>query len=695
MKKILITFICLLMLFSCKAQVEDYIPSVVRITAQKDFGEDIGAGMIIGQKGQEVFILTAWHVVHESSKSQVLIYREKEKHSAELIKKHEKLDLAILRIKTQNKLDLQAFYPAEENLFEREKLVTSVGHPAGGFWKINSLNKIQEKSLYEEERQFAITPQAIVGGCSGGPVFVENGAWLGMITETSMIEGKCVKGIAIQKWIRENNIPSQYLYFPNPDMVFIKGGEKRKHASFFRGKYYNILSNQTSSGSIDFFIENYNNAIIKDFYIGKNEITVSEFKAFAIATGYKTEAEVRNIAIILREPEYSLIEKSDISWRNDVYGGKLKKEDENLPVIYVSFLDGENYCKWLSQKTGERYRLPFTYEWYHAASSKNDKIHSYYFGNIVDETPMERHARFAFTWRRHNPSGYVDGFINIAPVGSFLPNEFGIYDMYGNIKEWCFELKADSSYYSAREIRKEHFQREMGLSWVAPFYLPRDKKFWPGYAFHLGKIGENSNRFFGKIVDNRYRDDNYQQATCFNGFRIVKEKIEKEDIEVNDGLLQIDFIRNLANGEENPKLKVTKQEEVVYKVEKLLKTYPKNVRIIKRLSADYGNLSFYYLFTKQFKKAEQFSKRGLELYPDNEWIISNLAPALLYQGKYEEAEKIYYKYKDRMIKLYSDIYPFEYHFYKRTYDEYFFEDLKDLEKEGITHPDVKKARTIF
>jgi tetratricopeptide (TPR) repeat protein len=104
-----------------------------------------------------------------------------------------------------------------------------------------------------------------------------------------------------------------------------------------------------------------------------------------------------------------------------------------------------------------------------------------------------------------------------------------------------------------------------------------------------------------------------------------------------------------------------------------------------------GNLSFYQLFAKDFKGAEQSAREALNPTsfekPENydaemEWVHTNLALALLYQGKFEEAKAIYLKYKDIAYG-------------ETTYKEAFLSDFKELEAEGITHPDVAKIKQLL
>lgn len=122
------------------------------------------------------------------------------------------------------------------------------------------------------------------------------------------------------------------------------------------------------------------------------------------------------------------------------------------PVIHVSWNDAKAYCEWLSEKSGQTYRLPTEAEWEYAAG--NGAKHTKYSwgngqpygkkaGNLADETGAE-----AFNCNKTADSiflGYDDGYKSTAPVGSFLPNDIDLYDMTGNVWEWCSDWKGDYS----------------------------------------------------------------------------------------------------------------------------------------------------------------------------------------------------------------------------------------------------------
>jgi tetratricopeptide (TPR) repeat protein len=100
------------------------------------------------------------------------------------------------------------------------------------------------------------------------------------------------------------------------------------------------------------------------------------------------------------------------------------------------------------------------------------------------------------------------------------------------------------------------------------------------------------------------------------------------------------------------------------------------------LTSAYGRGAWYALMAKEFKQAEDFAQKGLSKDPTQTWIFSNLAPALLLQNRWEEAKKIYVE-KQNLPR--GD----------KTMREVFLGDLEDLEKEGITHSDFEKVRSLL
>ena len=112
-----------------------------------------------------------------------------------------------------------------------------------------------------------------------------------------------------------------------------------------------------------------------------------------------------------------------MNWKCDANGRERNSSEDNHPVTHVSWNDAKAFCEWLSRKTGETFRLPTEAEWEYAARGGNRSNGYKYSGsNSIDNV--------AWYTETTNDSG-------TKPVGTKSPNELGIYDMSGNVEEWC------------------------------------------------------------------------------------------------------------------------------------------------------------------------------------------------------------------------------------------------------------------
>ncbi|WP_022671229.1 formylglycine-generating enzyme family protein [Hippea alviniae] len=137
--------------------------------------------------------------------------------------------------------------------------------------------------------------------------------------------------------------------------------------------------------------------------------------------------------------------------KHDSGSSKLYTLDKpNQPVVNVSWDEVQQYIKWLIAKTGEVYRLPTEAEWEYAARA-GLKRDTYWtnpkdackYANVYDETAYNKLNKYKVS-KKHFPC--KDGYVGTAPVGSFLPNNFGLYDMLGNAAEWCYDTYYNKAY---------------------------------------------------------------------------------------------------------------------------------------------------------------------------------------------------------------------------------------------------------
>jgi formylglycine-generating enzyme required for sulfatase activity len=166
--------------------------------------------------------------------------------------------------------------------------------------------------------------------------------------------------------------------------------------------------------------------IAKPFAVGKFAVKRSEFAAFVGETGYKTEGGCNRFI-----SKWELVQ--DRSWRLP----PSFQQNESHPVVCVDWDDAKAFVAWLSKKTGKPYRLLSEAEWEYAARAGTTT--KYYFGD--DDNDFCRYGNVADQTGKKSASDWTalscnDGYTYTAPVGSFSPNKFGLYDMLGNARQW-------------------------------------------------------------------------------------------------------------------------------------------------------------------------------------------------------------------------------------------------------------------
>jgi formylglycine-generating enzyme len=224
---------------------------------------------------------------------------------------------------------------------------------------------------------------------------------------------------------------------PAPEgMVWVPGGQ------FWMGANDDTMPDATPAHRV----------AVDGFWMDRTEVTNAQFEAFVRATGYVTVAERTPSAadypgappealvagsIVFSPPSVPVPLTNHLAWWKYVPGADWRHPEgpgsdlagrEDHPVVHVGWDDAVAYARWAGK------RLPTEAEWEFAARGGLDR-RRYTWGEEL--RPDGR-------WRVNNWQGRFptentaeDGFLRTAPVASFPPNGYGLYDMAGNVWEWC------------------------------------------------------------------------------------------------------------------------------------------------------------------------------------------------------------------------------------------------------------------
>jgi sulfatase modifying factor 1 len=206
---------------------------------------------------------------------------------------------------------------------------------------------------------------------------------------------------------------------------------------------------------------------VDGFWMDATEVTNAQYKAFVDATGYVTVAERKVDWEELKKqvppgtpkpPEEMLLPGSLVftppskpvdlrgydqwwtwttgaSWRHPEGPTSSIEGRENYPVVHIAYEDAVAYATWAGK------RLPTEAEWEFAARGGLDRKK-----NVWGDEPID--PKRCNTWQGHFPDVNTaeDGFARSSPVKSFAPNGYGLYDMAGNVWEWCSDLYRPDAY---------------------------------------------------------------------------------------------------------------------------------------------------------------------------------------------------------------------------------------------------------
>ena len=244
------------------------------------------------------------------------------------------------------------------------------------------------------------------------------------------------------------------------DMLFIQGGTFQMGDVFDEGVRFATPVHEVT---------------VSSFHLNKYEVTIEEFAAFVQDASYVTSAEKESKDAVERpKDEYGALLASpgahvmdpaadqmswvaEANWKNPQF-----EQSPKDPVVCMSWRDAVSYCNWLSTKEGlpvaydvktgnlldaqgqattdvtkaRGYRLPTEAEWEYAARERGKKIRFGNGQNIARSSEMNFNAakdEFAFVEKGEFRK-------KTTPVGSFRPNGLGLYDMSGNVWEWCSDF---------------------------------------------------------------------------------------------------------------------------------------------------------------------------------------------------------------------------------------------------------------
>ncbi len=158
------------------------------------------------------------------------------------------------------------------------------------------------------------------------------------------------------------------------------------------------------------------------FAIGKYAVTVGQFKRFVEAKGYPTDAETGGGCYYRTGSEWK--QDADKNWRNPGF-----PQTDNHPVVGVSWNDAMVYVDWLSEQTGQQYRLPTEAEWEYACRAGTAR--PFYFGETISTDQANYVGNYVYGKGRKGV--YRQKTVE---VGQFPANAWGLHDMHGNVWEW-------------------------------------------------------------------------------------------------------------------------------------------------------------------------------------------------------------------------------------------------------------------
>ena len=159
--------------------------------------------------------------------------------------------------------------------------------------------------------------------------------------------------------------------------------------------------------------------LTKGFWMGRYEITNAQFEVFVAAASYQTDAEREGTGRVWDGDKW--VDKPGANWRSPGW-----TTEPTQPVTLLSWNDAQAYLEWLNKQGAGHFRLPSEAEWEYCCRAGT--VSAFSFGDAAKDLPD-------FACCRDNSGADVGG--KPFAVGARKPNAWGLYDMHGNLLEWC------------------------------------------------------------------------------------------------------------------------------------------------------------------------------------------------------------------------------------------------------------------
>lgn len=619
-KRLFLSFFILFWILGNQIYSQDAIKApVVKITALNEFGqEDDGTGVLVGQNSNEVFILTAAHVIPLPDDIKVRFF-EGPNVQAEIVKVNSSLDIAAIKCPKPAGFSLPASFAIAKAQERSLQSVIVVGHPKGNNWDINFNTNVKETEYDLDDRLFTLAPIGIAPGNSGGPVLNQQHELLGLVQNVDQVKAVCVDMETLLKaakaWLVPTNLMTgitvetkqaeagtedfrYQLFLQEANTAFaakkwaqakeaykqayalvsstgiktkidecelqmakdaayesakkqgmsakdlqaslqaFQKAQQQRDTEEIRGLIQMVKEKMTklemdvatySSGNLPEKIDDpvagefvlvkggtfemgdweiaapVHKVSLSDYYIGVTELTNAQFCKFLTSEDY---------SLRFTHPA-SGIKRQQIG--PNEFKCIVKDDKFQFPVMNI---DNEEivqaYCEWLTKKTGFVHRLPTEAEWEYAAMGGHKAKPTKYAGsNTLNKVAWTREESPPDEYNRRPPH----------PVKQKAPNELGIYDMSGNLLEFCsdhydifYKGEGGGSYY------KDCLNKGVVVNPQGP---KREdfKAFTNIHVVRGGSVYTSSTKAFAFAIKNRSGMSWEQSINDYErrGFRLVRE----------------------------------------------------------------------------------------------------------------------------------------------------------------------------